>query len=122
MIELLTAITNEFRLVTAEAFHDRNTKDTVVYPYLTFDLSSETIERNVEGFYIDVDLFDHNASYTRLLALEQALKDHFKDNRKLTDELYIRYRFTRSNTVPTGDAMTKRRNIQIYAVTDWRKK
>lgn len=122
MIDLLKAITDEFRLVTAEAFHDRNTKDTVVYPYLTFDLSSEAIERNIEGFYIDVDIFDHHASYTRLLALEQALKDHFKDNRKLTDELYIRYRFTRSNTVQTGDAMTKRRNIQIYALTDWRKK
>lgn len=122
MLDFMIALTAEFRAVTSEAFHDRNTKPTVVYPYLTFDLSGEAIERNVEGFYVDVDIFDNTTSYTRIFTLEQALKDHFKDNRKMTDDLFIRFHFLRSTSVPTGDETIKRRNLQIYAKTDWRNK
>ncbi len=122
MLDLMKALTDELRLVTGEAYHDRNTQATVVYPYLTFDLSSESIERNMEGFYLDVDIFDNSSSYTGVFTLETALKDHFKDNRKLTDELYIRFNFLRSTSVPTGDEIIKRRNLQFYVRTDWRNK
>lgn len=122
MLKLMKALTDEFKLVTSEAYHDRNTAAQVIYPYLTFDISSESIERNVEGFYIDVDVFDNSASYEGVFTLESALKDHFKDNRKLTDDLYIRFNFLRSNSVPTGDETIKRRNLQFYVKTDWRNK
>ena len=122
MIDLLKELTTQFRTVTSESFHERNRKATVIYPYLTFDFDSETIERNVDGFYVDVDIFDSNASYMRVIELEEALKEHFKDNWKLTDDLFIRFNFLRSNKIPTGDDLIKRRNLQIYCKVDWRKK
>lgn len=122
MLDFMTAITNELRLVTSEAYHDRNTAAQVTYPYLTFDITRESLERNVDGFYLDVDIFDHSTSYTGLFALETALTDHFKDNRKLTDGLYIRFSFLGSNPIPTGDETIKRRNVRFYVRTDWRKK
>lgn len=100
MIELLTELTAQFRQVTPESYHEINRKATVVYPYLTFDFDSEAIERNVEGFYIDVDIFDNSASYRDTLTLEDALKAHFKDNIKLTDDMLLRFNFfeVRKNT------------------------
>ena len=122
MIEFVKELTSQFRLVTSESFHEKNRKKKVVYPYLTFDFDSEAIERNVDGFYIDVDIFDNNSSYMNVFQLENDLKAHFKDNKKLTDELYIRFNFLRSMKVPTGDDNIKRRNLQFYCKVDWRKK
>lgn len=122
MIEFVKEIASQFRLVTSESFHEKNRKKKVVYPYLTFDFDSEAIERNVDGFYIDVDIFDNNSSYVNVFQLENDLKAHFKDNKKLTDDLYIRFNFLRSMKVPTGDDLIKRRNLQFYCKVDWRKK
>lgn len=122
MIDFLKELTAQFRAVTPESYHEKNQKNTVIYPYLTFDFDRESIERNVDGFYIDVDIFDNNSSYTNVFVLEEALTEHFKDNRKLTDDLFIRFNFVRSNKVPTGDDMIKRRNLQFYCKTDWRNK
>ena len=120
MIAFLTELTAQFRAVLPESYHDKNRSAVVAYPYLTFDFSSEAIERNVDGFYIDVDIFDNNSSYYDVFQVEQALKDHFKDNRKLTDDVFIRFNFLRSNKIPTGDDNIKRRNLQFYCKTDWR--
>ena len=115
-------LNRQFRQVTAESFHEINAKKTVVYPYLTYDFDSEGIERNVDGFYIDVDVFDNTGQYSYIFQLEDDLKVHFKDNRKLTDDLFIRFNFLRSTKVPTGDDLIKRRNLQFYCKVDWRKK
>ncbi|GEK88884.1 hypothetical protein SAMN04488100_10525 [Alkalibacterium putridalgicola] len=120
MIEFLTELTNQFRTVVPESYHERNRRSTVSYPYVTFDFDSESLERNVEGFYIDVDIFDNNASYYDVFQVEEALKAHFKDNHKLTEELFIRFNFLRSTKIPTGDDLIKRRNMQFYCKTDWR--
>lgn len=122
MIEFVKELTSQFREGTSESFHEKNRKKKVVYPYLTFDFDSEAIERNVDGFYIDVDIFDNNSSYMNVFQLENDLKAHFKDNKKLTDDLYIRFNFLRSMKVPTGDDNIKRRNLQFYCKVDWRKK
>ena len=122
MIAFLTELTNQFRLVLPESYHDKNRSASVLYPYLTYNFDSEGLERNVEGFYIDVDIFDNNASYVDIFQVEDALKDHFKDNRKLTDDLFIRFNFLRSNKIPTGDDLIKRRNLQFYCKVDWRNK
>lgn len=122
MIEFVKELTSQFREVTSESFHEKNRKSTVVYPYLTFDFDSEALERNVDGFYIDVDIFDNNSSYMNVFELEDELKAHFKDNIKLTDDLLIRFNFLRSMKVPTGDDNIKRRNLQFYCKVDWRKK
>lgn len=120
MIEFVKELTSQFRQVTSESFHDKNRRETVIYPYLTYDFDSEGIERNVDGFYIDVDIFDNNSSYLNLFQLESDLKAHFKDNIKLTDDLFIRFNFLRSNKIPTGDENIKRRNLQFYCKVDWR--
>lgn len=104
------------------SFHSINQSAEIKYPYLTFDFDSEDIERNMDGFYIDVDIFDNNSSYYDIFQAETALKDHFKDNRKLTDELFIRFNFLRSTKIPTGDDKIKRRNLQFYCKVDWRNK
>lgn len=122
MITFLTELTNQFRLVLPESYHDKNRSASVLYPYLTYNFDSEGLERNVEGFYIDVDIFDNNASYVDIFQVEDALKDHFKDNRKLTDDLFIRFNFLRSTKVVTGDDNIKRRNMQFYCKVDWRTK
>lgn len=122
MIEFVKELTSQFRQVTSESFHDKNTKTTVDYPYLTYDFDSEEIERNVDGFYIDVDIFDNESSYVKLFQLESDLRAHFKDNTKLTDDLFIRFNFLRSTGIPTGDENIKRRNLQFYCKVDWRNK
>ena len=122
MITFLTELTNQFRLVLPESYHDKNRSASVLYPYLTYNFDSEALERNIEGFYIDVDIFDNNASYVDIFQVEAALKDHFKDNRKLTDDLFIRFNFLRSTKVVTGDDNIKRRNMQFYCKVDWRTK
>lgn len=122
MIELMQLLTAQFKTVTLEAYHAYNRQSSVTYPYLTFDMDSERIEENVEGFYIDVDLFDHNTSYERVFELEQNLKDHFKDLKLMTDDVFIRFVFNGSTKVPTGDETIVRRNLRFYAKTDWRKK
>ena len=122
MITFLTELTNQFRNVLPESYHDKNRSASVLYPYLTYNFDSEGLERNVEGLYIDVDIFDNNASYVDIFQVEDALKDHFKDNRKLTDDLFIRFNFLRSTKVETGDDTIKRRNMQFYCKVDWRTK
>ena len=122
MITFLTELTNQFRLVLPESYHDKNRSASVLYPYLTYNFDSEALERNIEGFYIDVDIFDNNASYVDIFQVEDALKGHFKDNRILTDDLFIRFNFLRSTKVVTGDDNIKRRNMQFYCKVDWRTK
>ena len=122
MITFLSELTNQFRLVLPESYHDKNRSASVLYPYLTYNFDSEALERNIEGFYIDVDIFDNNASYVDIFQVEDALKDQFKDNRKLTDDLFIRFNFLRSTKVVTGDDNIKRRNMQFYCKVDWRTK
>lgn len=122
MIDLMTILAAEFRKVLAESYHEKNTKTTVVYPYLTFDIDGEQIERNVDGFYVDVDIFDAHSSYSNVFTVEGQLRDHFKDNKQMTDELYIRFNFLRSTKITTGDDLIKRRNLQFYCKVDWRNK
>lgn len=122
MIEFAKAITAQFRQVMPESHHEKNRSQVVTYPYLTYDFYSEALERNAEGFYIDVDIFDNAPSYMDIFQAEQALKDHFRERRELTDELFIRFSFLRSMKVPTNDENIKRRNLQFYCKVDWRNK
>lgn len=122
MIEFVQELTKQFRAVTPESFHEKNRKSTVIYPYLTFDFDAEAIEPNVEGFDIDVDIFDNNSSYTNIFNLESKLKSHFKDLVILTDDLLMRFNFLRSTKISIGDDMIKRRNLQFYCKVDWRNK
>lgn len=122
MIDLLKTLTAILKGIHTEIYHDRNRKENVVYPYATFDFDSEAIERNQEGFYLDVDVFDSNASYTRLFELETNLKDGLIFRRELTNEVNFIFSFLGSNKVPTNAENLKRRNLRFYVKVDWRNK
>ena len=120
MIEFLKELTTEFKSVTPESYHEKNRSKTVTYPYLTFDFDAESLERNIDGFYIDVDIFDNGSSYLRIFQTEETLRAHFKDFKRLTDELFIRFNYLGENKIPTGDDTIKRRNMRFYCKVDWR--
>lgn len=119
MIEFLKELLFQFRLVTPESFHEMNRKQTVVYPYVVYDFEFDSLDRNVDGVYIDVDIFDNSDSYAGIMLLEDALRVNFKDKRKFTDNLYLRFNFLRSSKVPTGNDNLKRRTMQFYCKIDW---
>lgn len=120
MIEFMKELNKQFRLVTPESFHEKNRKKKVVYPYLTYDFDIESLERNVDGFYIDVDVFDYGESYMDLLELELAVRKHFSWKREMKEGFFYRFEFLRSNRIPTGEDLLKRRQIQLYCKIDWR--
>lgn len=120
MIEFLKELTTEFKSVTPESYHEKNRSKNVTYPYLAFDFDAESLERNIDGFYIDVDIFDNGSSYLRIFQTEEALRAHFKDFKRLTDELFIRFNYLGENKIPTGDDTIKRRNMRFYCKVDWR--
>ncbi|MFC6464953.1 hypothetical protein ACFP65_08225 [Marinilactibacillus sp. GCM10026970] len=122
MIPFLQELYKQFTSVHSESYLERNSSSTVTYPYLTYDFDSEPIELHTDGFYIDVDIFDDSGNYLKIFNIESKLKDHFKRNRVMTDDVYIRFNFLRSVKIPTGDDIIKRRNLQFYCKVDWRKK
>lgn len=122
MIPFLQELYKQFTIVHSESYLERNSASTVSYPYLTYDFDSEEIELHTDGFYIDVDIFDDSGNYLKIFDIESKLKDHFKRNRVMTDDVYIRFSFLRSTKIPTGDDIIKRRNLQFYCKVDWRKK
>lgn len=122
MIKLMQALATEFKTITSNSHHAINQSATVTYPYLTYVIDGQSLGRNEDGINIDVDLFDRNSSYLNLFNLEESIRDHFRDLRIMTNDLYVQFNFTRSQTIETGDDGLIRRNLQIYAKTDWRKK
>lgn len=122
MIPLLQELYRQFTNVHAESYHNQNTASNVIYPYLTYDFDSEGLEYNVEGFYIDVDIFDDSGSFLNVFEIESSLKDYFKQKVIMTDDNLLRFNFLRSTRIPTNDKLLRRRNIQIYCKVDWRKK
>lgn len=122
MIDFAKALATILQAIHPESFYETNPRKTIVYPYATYNFDSETIRRNQDGFYLDIDIFDRNSSFANLLVLEDALKDGLLFKRVLTDELLLVFSFQGSNKIPTGDEQLKRRNVRFYVAVDWRKK
>lgn len=122
MIELLKEITAILRGIYPETYHEINRKDPVAYPYAVFGFDTENIERNQEGFYIDLDIFDANASYTDIFQLEEEFKDGLIFRRELSPDFNFIFSFLGSNKVPTADENIKRRTLRFYVKVDWRNK
>lgn len=122
MIVFLKELTKILQGIHAESYFERNTKKKVVYPYATFNFDAESIRRNQDGFYLDIDIFDNGDSFMSLFELEDKLKDGLIFNRDLTEKLFLVFSFQGSNKVPTGDESLKRRNVRFYVAVDWRSK
>lgn len=105
-----------------QTFFERNRSAKIIYPYATYSFDSEAVQRNRDGFYIDIDLFDRSDTSSGLMLLEDRFKDGLIFNRTMTNDLYLRFEFSGSNKIPTGDDHLKRRNVRFYATADWRKK
>lgn len=121
MEELILKLLAEFKVVGGEVYFHRNHSKDILFPHIVFDLTGEPLEHNVEGFYLDVDIYDSSTSYSALLGVEDGLKAHLKDNQIMVPELYIRFEYLGSNTINTIDRLIKRRNLQFYCKVDWRK-
>lgn len=122
MIELLQTLKLMFDQVTKESYLEINNSEKINYPYLTYSLDIDNINRNTDGFYLDIDIFDKNSSFINIFNLESLLRENFDFNQKLTDGLFLRFYFQRSFSVATQSDTLKRRNLQIYCKVDWRNK
>lgn len=122
MIELLQTLKLMFDQVTKESYLEINNSEKINYPYLTYSLDIDNINRNTDGFYLDIDIFDENSSFINIFNLESLLRENFDFNQKLTDGLFLRFYFQRSFSVATQSDTLKRRNLQIYCKVDWRNK
>lgn len=121
MLDFAKLLQSELSTITKECFHEKNRKDKVVYPYLTYDYDRENVTRERDEITIEIDIFDFNTSYKRVLELEEQIKRHFNGLLKLTEDLYVNFRFVGSNKVNTGSDTVKRRNIRLNVQTEWRK-
>lgn len=122
MLDLAKVIYENLSQVTSEAHHVWNYSKQVVYPYATYSLNSQKYDENVEEFYLDIQLFDNSHSYNDLFKLENDLRSHFKDLKIMTNELFVRCRYIRSDDVPTTTETIKRRDLQFICRVDWRNK
>ena len=121
MIEFAKILQAECEKVISESFHEKNRKDEVIYPYLTYQYDSEGLNNHSDTIGIEFDVFDFSTSYERVLKSESDLKRHFNSFKKLTDDVYMRFRFVGSTPVPTGSDNVQRRNIRINCKIDWRR-
>lgn len=120
MIPFLQELVKEFKKVCPESYLEYNTAENVTYPYLTYSTSSEDLD-DQEGFYIDVDVFDNcGADTTNLEQLTHNIKQHFRSNIILTNDVLLQFRYQTARGIPTGSETLKRRNVQLYCKVDWR--
>lgn len=106
--------------IHAESYQEINPSRTIKYPYLTYSHSAEGLEFGTEGMYLDIDIFERNTSFVRMLQLENALKNGLDRKQLITDEAMLRFKFNASSTIPTQDNDLKRRNLRFYIKIDWR--
>lgn len=115
--EIYQKLTN----VHPESYLGVNPSESIVYPYLTYSFDAEALDEASEGFYLDLDIFDRNASYGRIFGVESALKNNLDKQRFITDESLFRFKYSGATEVPTMDNTLKRRNVRFYVKIDWRK-
>ncbi len=125
MIELLKYITSTVQAIHPDAFYDYNLDTEVKYPYITFDVDTESVERHRDLVTLDIDIFDYSSAdtgpgYTKIFKIESDLKDALSWRRDLTEGLNAMWSFIRSTNVPTRDKSITRRNLQFQIKIDWR--
>lgn len=113
LFNIVEQVTSVLKSIEKESYFETNTKRRIDYPYLTFELTSEQLE-NSEGMYLDIDIWDNKGIQERLLRLESELKLVLHKKNIMTDDLYMRMFFIRSNSVVTKGDNINRRNLQFY--------
>jgi hypothetical protein len=120
MVAILESITATLREIIAETFHEVNPKDTLLYPYATFTISTQELDRNMEDIMLEIDIFDRGLSNKGLLEVAGELKDHLKYKRELTDKLLLVYRFQSEADIPTTVSNLRRHSMTFGVRTAYR--
>ncbi len=118
---IATVVYQELQRVSGNAHHEVNLDDPVTYPYLTYTLTAEHLTTNSDGYYLDIDLFDKDTTFNKLLELETKLRDAFQAKQIDTDQAYIMFNFNSSDNIRTIDEALKRRNLRFYLKVWWKK-
>ncbi len=120
---LLTTIMEKMREVNSEVYYDVNPRENreIIYPYATITTSLSRLNPNQDGFNLDIMIFDRPQSLKNLIDFETNLINHLEKLRLFKDDYFLQFRYLRSNSVPAADSKLKRRNLQFYVKTDWRK-
>ena len=121
MEHLATLIYQTLQNVYGRVFLGYNPSTVLEYPYVTYTLDAEALAPSSEGFYLDMDIFDRNASYAQIFAVEGDFKEQLDNYRFMTDQALFRFRYSGSTNIDTMDNELKRRNVRFYVKIDWRK-
>lgn len=114
MEKILQTVTATLREIHGESYYKINPQPTVTYPYLTYTLSLEELERNQEGATLEIDIFGNGTSELSVIRVEEALKDALKYRRDLTEDLSLIYSFRTGLEIPTQVPNLHRRNVTFY--------
>lgn len=120
MIEFLKQLHIWLTDAHPESYLVRNESQTVTYPYLTYEATETQGEAKRSTFDIEIDVFDNSMSYLGIYDVEQKLREALNYFTSLTDAFSVRFYFVQANTINTGEANIKRRNIVYRAEITWR--
>lgn len=121
MLDFLEELTKQLKSIEPEAYHVTNTSSEAVYPYLTYSVDGEFLDRNADGITLEIDIFDNDSSYLNIYDLEKKLIERFRMARILTADFFAMFEYQHSSTIPTGNISIKRRNVVFYVRAEWRK-
>ena len=124
MNEVIAILLEKFKGIVPESFYRINTNQVVIYPYLTFNYTSDSVNQHTSSITLEIDIFDDMGNDDeRLETTLFELQKHFVDDnsRILNDNVFIRFDNIRTNTIPTMSDTLQRRNAQIICRVDWRK-
>ena len=123
MESVLTALTTILRDIHPDSYYQMNPKKQLIYPYLTFDYSSNIGEqRNQETASLEIDVFCNGTSPLPAIQLEEKLKDALHMNRTLTDDVGLWFQFNNGQTIPTLVDNLHRRNVTFNLIIEKRRK
>ncbi len=121
MKPVIKEILKQLKEVHSESYYLMNSKKTVVYPYLVFSTSLTNIDRNADGCYLDIDIFDNKGfNQSDIETMAQEIKRHFEHLDIMLEDCYMRMQFQGLQNVPTNSDTLQRRNLRFYLKIDWR--
>ena len=104
-----------------ESYYLMNSKKTVAYPYLVFSTNLANIDRQADGCYLDVDIFDNKGfNQSKIETLAQTVKRQLEHYDIMLDDCYMRTQFQSLQNIPTNSDTLQRRNLRFYIKIDWR--
>lgn len=122
MEEVLKQLASTLRSIHAESYYGMNRKKSITYPYITYTVAVDGLERNQDNYVLDIDIFGRGTSPLSVVKLEEKLKDKLEYLRELTEELNLVYSFGASMEIPTLVPDLHRRNITFNVKVDERNK